>query len=179
MGYDIRKHKHRFSCWAASRASSVKGCRFSVLQGKMIIEGSGLQNVVDELSLFPSNYTEFDKFHAEWRERVISKAREIGLIFTHGVAAKLINVYLKSTLVCGGYEDVDQVALVHPPVDQLLLKALREKGPEDMRPTWKRALKKRWSKFDSDDYQNVISGIRKMMGGRPMWEVEEYWQGYQ
>ena len=48
--YTIEEHKHRFAVWAASRASSVKGCRFSVLQGKMIIENSKLKQFVDAVA---------------------------------------------------------------------------------------------------------------------------------
>ena len=36
--YSIIEHKHRFASWAAGRAANVKGCRFTVEQGKKIIE---------------------------------------------------------------------------------------------------------------------------------------------
>lgn len=36
--YDILEHRHRFAAWAASRAASVKGCRFSAEQGKAVLE---------------------------------------------------------------------------------------------------------------------------------------------
>jgi hypothetical protein len=46
------------------------------------------------------------------------------LRFTHGIAAKLVNVYLKSVFVCGGRHDHPRVRALHPPIDSLLLDAL-------------------------------------------------------
>lgn len=36
--YDIYKHRHMFSSWAAGRAASVKDCRFPVIAAFNIIE---------------------------------------------------------------------------------------------------------------------------------------------
>lgn len=178
MTYEIKEHKHRYAAWAASRASSVKGCRFSVLQGKIVIENSELSAFVDS----PQNLPEadsFDKVHADWRESVISEAEKLGLIFTHGVAAKLINVYMKTIFVCGGYAEHEKVASIHPPIDELLLKSLRDNDVGGLKKEWRKAVTKRWSKFDSEKYQSVIENIRKALNGSPMWEIEKYWQGYQ
>src|SRR5690606_28775543 len=160
MTYEIKEHKHRYAAWAASRASSVKGCRFSVLQGKMIIENSGISVFVDS----PQNLPEaenFDKAHSNWRESVISEAEKLGLIFTHGVAAKLINVYMKTIFVCGGYVENEKVASIHPPIDEVLLKSLRDNDVGGLKKEWQKAVTKRWSKFDSEKYQSVIDNIRK------------------
>lgn len=47
MKYTIEEHKHRYAAWAASRASSVTGCRFSVSQGKSLIEKIKIDSFVD------------------------------------------------------------------------------------------------------------------------------------
>ena len=44
---------------------------------------------------------------------------------------------------------------------------------------WKQAMKTRWSKFESDDYEQVIVLIRQSLKGAPLWRVEEYWKGNQ
>lgn len=178
MTYEIKEHKHRYAAWAASRASSVKGCRFSVLQGKMIIENSGLSTFVDSPQNLPETNS-FDKVHSDWRESVILQAEKLGLNFTHGVAAKLINVYMKTIFVCGGYAENEKVAPIHPPIDGLLLKSLRDNDVGGLKKEWRKAVTKRWSKFDSDEYQSVIDNIRKALNGSPMWKIEKYWQGYQ
>ncbi len=87
---------------------------------------------------------------------------------THGVAAKLINVYLKAIFVCGGHHDHQRVRVLHPPIDRLLLRNL---GWNNIGP---------WSHFESNTYEEVIDCIRKKIGtGQPVWKIEEYWPGFQ
>lgn len=101
MSYAISEHKHRFSIWAACRASSVKGTRFTVEQGKQLVESIGIKMLVDDPDKLPE-IEYIDTQHRLWREQLINEAHNIGLPFTHGVAAKLINMYFKSVFVCGG-----------------------------------------------------------------------------
>jgi hypothetical protein len=49
------------------------------------------------------------------------------LNITHGVAVKLINIYLKSLLVCGGYDSHEKVKALHPSIDSILLTELAER----------------------------------------------------
>src|SRR5271167_3585902 len=102
MVYSIHEHKHRFSAWAASRAASVKNCRFSVENGKEIIECAGLQQLLVGPEFLPEPQ-KVDATHFDWRVAIISAAKGKRLKFSHGVAAKLINVYLKAGVVCGGH----------------------------------------------------------------------------
>lgn len=178
LTYTITEHKHRFSAWAASSASSVKGARFTVEQGKQLIESIGLNTLVDDPDKLPVR-EDINKQHRLWREQLIAEASKIGLTFTHGVAAKLINMYLKSALVCGGYDSHAKVAELHPPIDAVLLKALRRNNIGGLESRWKEAELSRWSKFSSVQYEQVIQSIREVMGSRALWEIEEFWQGYQ
>jgi hypothetical protein len=100
MDYSITEHKHRFAAWAAGSAASVIGCRFKVEDGEKIIKESGLMNVAMNIDNLPDP-REFDLSHREWRKNAIQIAKTLNLSFTHGVAAKLINIYLKSVYVCG------------------------------------------------------------------------------
>jgi hypothetical protein len=178
MAYDIIEHKHRYSAWAASRAASTKTCRFNVLQGKSIIEDIGLQMLVRGPEHLPLP-CEIDGAHREWRECALKSASRMNLMgFGHGIAAKLINVYLKGAFVCAGHDAHPSVAALHPPIDSLLLEALAEH--DSLRETlWKQARKIKWSKFGSSEYEMVIKGVRALQGSRPLWQVEEHWRGYQ
>ena len=181
MSYDIKEHKHRYAAWAASRASSVKGCRFKVRQGEMIIRHLKLHNLIDCPEKLPKpGEGEFNSFHRDLREKAISKFKEEepGLNFTHGVAAKLINIYMKTIFICGGYPEHPKTKSIHPPIDALLLKALYQKNIGGFKEEWYKAIKIRWSKFDSDQYKEVIENIRKAQEGEPLWKIEEHWQGY-
>ena len=179
MPYSIEEHKHRFAAWAAGRAANVNGCRFTVEQGKAILEKAGLNDVAKSLDNLPEA-DEFDKNHKEWREKVIVAAHEHELQFTHGVAAKLINIYLKSIYVCGNDHSNEKVKAIHPPIDSVLLEALYKKNISGKRNEWQAARTARWSKLTSAQYQNVINAIKSTIpNGKGLWEIEEHWQGFQ
>jgi hypothetical protein len=178
MKYSAQEHIHRYSAWAASRAASVKNCRFSVQVGKQILELAELNHFVANPEKLPVP-SEIDKVHKQWRLQVIEAAKAENLTFTHGVAAKLINVYLKGSIVCGGHHHHPKVEALHPPIDAVLLKTLKEKDVGSLGEAWHLAEKIRWSKFDSPQYESVISNIRQVMQDEPMWAIEKYWQGHQ
>ena len=106
-------------------------------------------------------------------------AKSRRLRFTHGVAAKLVNVYLKSRFVCAGHHAHPRVEALHPPIDSVLLKGLAEANVGGHRKEWEQAAKTRWSKFGPEDYEQVIALIRQSLKGAPLWRIEEYWKGNQ
>ena len=114
-----------------------------------------------------------------WRSKVIEAARPLGLTFTHGIAAKLINVYLKAAFVCGGHHAHERVAALHPPIDSVLLEELARGGVGGQGAAWKKARRTRWSKFDSKQYQEVIDAVRAALPDKPLWHLEEHWRGFQ
>ena len=177
--YSVHEHKHRFSAWAAGRAATVNGCRFSVEQAKLILEGAKLKQLLLGPAQLPDPLN-IDAAHREWRTDVIAAAKTQGLDFTHGVAAKLINIYLKAGLMCGGHDRDPRVQALHPPIDSLLLDELYDQNVGGLRRQWSKARATRWSKFTSDEYEEVIASIRVALGPNvPLWEVEQYWRGYQ
>lgn len=178
MSYTITEHRHRFAAWAASRAASVKGCRFSVEDGARILESAGFDISLKSPGQLPSP-DRIDEVHRQWRSRVIADANDRGHFFSHGVAAKLINCYLKSRFVCGGEEGHPHVSALHPPVDRLLLTALSSSADPSIRRHWRDLGKPSWSNFDSATYEIVIELIRATVGTAPMWMIEEYWRGHQ
>jgi hypothetical protein len=181
-GYSLVEHKHRFSAWAASRAASVNGCRFEVEQGKAILERAGMREFLEAPERLPTRL-EIDATHRGWRETVVATATQVGLQFSHGVAAKLINMYLKAGLVCGGHHDNPRVKVLHPPVDRLLLTALTRATEGQLRQELS-ALGP-WSTWDSTEYERAIDCIRRAVGmgpedsDPPLWSVERFWRGYQ
>jgi hypothetical protein len=179
--YTIEEHKHRFAAWAAGRAANVNGCRFSVEQAKEILETSRINQLIADPNNLPLPEN-IDTCHREWRNRIITAAGNSGLNFTHGVAAKLINIYLKASFVCGGHHAHPRVQALHPPIDSVLLDELYSQRNGEIglrRNVWREARRIRWSKFDSQQYENVISNIRASMPNQALWEVEQFWRGYQ
>jgi hypothetical protein len=178
MNYSIEDHKHRFAAWAAARAAAVKGYRFSVLRGNKVIEAVGLPDLLSAPARLPRP-SEMSEAHREWRARAIASARSLNLDFSHGVAAKLINVYLKSGFTCAGLHQDERVRSLHPPIDRLLLAELKKANVGGFRAEWGSALAVGWSNFDSIQYEKVIDCVKKSTFPDGMWTVEAYWRGYQ
>jgi len=183
MSYSIWEHKHRFAAWAASRAASVKGCRFSVKQGVELIVAAGLDKMEDKPTNLPTPH-DIDLKHLKWREKIITYNE--GLNITHGVAAKLINMYLKSIFVCGGSESHPNVMCLHPPIDRLLLNSLIKKEMSNGKEKDQTLIlklreyrDKGWSKWKSPMYIDAINTIRTITGNNGMWTIEKHWKGYQ
>lgn len=178
--YTINQHVHRIAAWAAATAaSSAKGKRFEVKQGVAILEAVGLQRLVGSPDNLPAP-ADVDTEHCKWRQAAIDEARRQQLkFFTHGLAAKLINVYLKVVFVNTAYAQHPHVAALHPPIDRELLKGLIASGLGQPR-TWRRLRDAAWSAYDSDTYQSAIDEIRKALpSGQALWIIEEHWQGHQ
>jgi hypothetical protein len=179
MPYSIEEHKHRLAAWdAATSASSSPLCRFKVELGAGILEASGFNaQLVDPEQLpLPAN---IDEEHRKWRNKVIAEAGNREVTFTHGIAAKLINCYLKARFICAGHHEHERVKCLHPPIDAVLLKGLADQNIGGYCQEWLRLLNTRWSKFNSDQYEEVIALVRRSIPGRPLWEIEQYWSGYQ
>lgn len=170
--YTLFEHKHIFSAWAASRAASTKTCRFKVELGQEILE-------ILKNKKLPKSQKLFDEFHKNMRNLIITKAAKLGLNFTHGIAAKLINCYLKSMYVNDESIDKKIRNIIHPPIDSLLLESLYKNDVGGAKKKWKKAKNIRWSKFSSIEYQEVIDEIIKIYNQEGLWKVEEYWSGYQ
>ena len=178
LTYTIHQHCHNFGAWAASRAASVIGCRFTVAQGKTLLESIGFGLNLNSPAQLPEP-DQLDPIHRKWRQQIINHAQILTIPMTHGVAAKLINVYLKSRFVCGGFAENPKVQALHPPIDSLLLQKLACDDFGGKAKFWSNAYKARWSKFDSDTYENVIQEIRESLNGEPMWKIESFWKGHQ
>src|SRR3990172_188327 len=171
MPYTIEEHRHRFAAWAAGTAANVKGCRFSVEQGKAILEGAGLSLLLHDPANLP-NPLDVDIAHRAWRKDVIAAAQRQGLNFTHGVAAKLINIYFKAGFVCAGHHNDARVQVLHPPIDSVLLRELSEQNVGGFHHVWNEARRIRWSRFNSQQYEKVIKSIRAaLQDNAPIWTV--------
>jgi hypothetical protein len=178
MNYCIDEHRHRFAAWAAGRAvSATVGGRFKGKLAKAILEEAGLNGLISSVDLLPPVHA-MDDEHRRRRGAVIEAANKYGLQFTHGVAAKLINIYLKSAFVCGGHHHDERVKALHPPIDRELLKELASKDIGGHKRYWKRASDRGWTKITSNEYEELIRALRNAMNGA-LWMAEEYWCGYQ
>ena len=173
--YTIGHHNHRFAAWAASIAAS-KGneCRFRVELGRALLERCGFAGISGPEQLPPAQL--IDERHREWRSIVVEAAKASVKPFTHVIAAKLINVYLKSRFVCGGYHEHERVRSLHPPIDSGLLKTLAKLNFGGYGKAW---VEHPWTTLNSEQYEQLIAFMRESLKGEPLWKIEEHWEGNQ
>ena len=180
MPYTFEEHHHRLAAWAASSSASASPlCRFKVHKGVAILEACGFDAEFSSPDQLPEP-ADLDAQHHRWRIGVIAAAEKEGLAFTHGIAAKLLNCYLKVRFVCGGHHSDHRVQILHPPIDEVLLKQLAEENFGGKAKLWRKFRQARWSKFDSVTYEGVIALIRQSLPlNEPLWKIEEHWEGHQ
>jgi hypothetical protein len=120
---------------------------------------------------------DIDAGHRRWRKSIKAQARVNRVRISDGVAAKIINVYLKSRLVCGGYHNHPRVRALHPPVDSVLLDALRCID-SDIQDCVDKLGRPAWSKFTSAQYETMINALRlyARKSGNGFWAIEEHWR---
>lgn len=173
--YTLKVHRHRFAAWCAASASGTSSkCRFPVQVGVRLMEHAGLPDWLENLP----TALRFDEEHGRMGERLVecaSTARLYGA-FSPGIAAKMINCYLKAAFI--GRER--EMNYIHPPIDRILIEALRRADVgEPGSLIWAKINKGGgWSMMTTELYEEAIARIKQLRPGR-LWAIEEYWTGYQ
>jgi|JI10StandDraft_1071094.scaffolds.fasta_scaffold17172_3 hypothetical protein len=178
--YTLDLHNHRFAAWAAGRAASTSTWRFTVEAGRKLLESCGFTPDMAAPDTLP-DATRTDGAHTDWRAAMKAATAVMypsAPVLTDGIAAKLINVYLKARFVCGGFANHPNVVGLHPPIDSLLLKELALKDFAGRAREWRTAYRVGWSNFDGQQYQSVVDSIRGGLNGQPMWMIEKFWKGH-
>lgn len=201
--YDLTEHIFRFAAWSASTAAnSSKTCRFKVDKGRQILIDSGLKKLAEGFHNL-KDVEEFDAWHDKKCLELKKKAKYIlkeasaqkeEKNFTYGIAAKLLNCYLKTIFVIqftGSLSTAERkkVGAIHPPIDRLLLNGIRanlnalydESQIATKRKFWKGEDIQSWSLYEAENYKKVISEIKQIQKYRkqPLWNIEALWRGYQ
>lgn len=194
LEYHPAEHRFRFATWAAATAarSSRRVCTFKVSEGAQLLRKSKLRWMALGSHWLPRTRPDFDRAHIDWCNEITNLGkRDISNSFTFGIAAKLVNCYLKAlflqTMVGQPfdiYDEYDQSAwdastrFLHPPIDSLLMAEAARRSSGELKKSWKQLEKIRWSKFTESDYRRTLQLIRSMVGD-DVAQVEACWIGYQ
>ncbi|MBV7547416.1 hypothetical protein KW849_14085 [Pseudomonas sp. PDM26] len=194
--YSFAEHAHRFAVWAAGRAysrSGGDGGGYSVPYAQRMLEAAGMRDINT-----PEDLPCKEGIDAFIHERIeaVRAARPATYVHhktgknetfrcTYGRAQKLVNVYLKSKLVCGGYHDDERVERLHPPIDRKLLIGLSAfcevVADQDEYAEFRKnlldaqALGDSWVIFSQSTYEAYIKAIQSLQQDKPLWAVEEHW----
>jgi hypothetical protein len=169
MEYTFKDHLHNYAVWTAARAVQRKFTNTSNI--KSAIEATRLRDFVssnnDEMSA-----NQFDAFHRETAKMMIDFLDDIKVRASYGQAAKIIAIYLKTSIIIkdSGAGNISKIA--HPPIDNILLTRLRINFPDLVDPEIK------WTQLDESRYFQLINKLRSL-NFEFFWEIEKYWSPVQ
>lgn len=188
-GFDPVEHRFRFAAWCgATAARASANCRFTVSEGVTLLEKSKLDRIARGIDELPEAI-DFDDHHKVWCSEIVKNAPSVmskapRKEFSYGVAAKLVDCYLKPLFLELQPPQYDEsirtrTNAIHPPIDSILLKNLGRRDPDIERSrNWKRWKKMGWSNFDRDTYLEIIQQVRDVTENQ-LWRIEAFWTGYQ
>ncbi len=176
--YTVVEHRHRFAMWAAARAASrgLGGATTRTLSKAITL--CGVAAVASgPLVQWPSSAGEFDVAHDTWCRAALAALGADGVTdATYGRVAKLVAIYLKTMVVVAGAHDTPFGRVIHPPIDELLLRALARttRFSKTSRRLWGTTT---WTKLDAAGYARLIRSLRdEGLDSPAFWKVEEYWR---
>jgi hypothetical protein len=171
--YNIVEHRHRFSTWAAARATQRKFLKTAVLQ--KALEDCGIREFLGEADALKTDRAQFRVRHERWC-RKIADDLSYDPRATFGRAAKLVAVYLKSMVVLS-QPDTSLARVAYPPIDRTLLQNLA-RAPRIHSPYKREWAKVNWTQLDELEYYTLVDQFRDLLPDEePFWKLEEFWTG--
>lgn len=166
MAYDFEKHLHNYAVWTSARA--VQRGFTTTLNVKRAIENSTLQKFVRN-KIRCRSLTEFEVFHRDCAKRIMASFKKSHVKgVSYGRAAKIISIYLKTTLILPLKGQGRLCTYIHPPIDSILLKNISSERN-------KRWSSIPWTSLTEEKYWQLIDELR-ITFKKVDWTLEEYWK---
>jgi hypothetical protein len=171
MAYNFNEHKHNFAVWTAARAVQRNFTTTSKI--KQAIEASDLRQFSEDQS--SCSVEDFDIFHKKCANQLITQFNTNGITdVSYGRAAKIISIYLKTTVILFNQGNCNRSQVIHPPIDSILLNNIAEKfeALKELKAT-------RWTTLEKPAYWELVSKLRskpRLDFPNFNWELEEFWR---
>jgi uncharacterized protein YbdZ (MbtH family) len=166
MSYTFTDHLHNYSIWTAARAVQRGWKGAKTINIKKAIESTELKDI--ESNLQTLNPSEFDKFHKLIAHKIINSFKSMGLKASYGRVAKIIAIYIKTSITIRDSGTSPISRLAHPPIDNILLTELDRAFP-------RLGLKGiKWTQLTEEKYFNIIFKLRTL-NLDAFWKTEQFW----
>lgn len=163
--YSFDQHRHNYATWTAARA--VQRNFTTTAKIKHAIEQSGLRSFAQddtEISI-----EQFDALHQLWADRIITTLKADGVqSATYGRAAKIISIYLKTSVILCNKAKCYRSSIIHPPIDGILLKSL------SALPKLADLKSIRWTQLEKEGYWALTDRLRDHFKSFD-WRIEYHW----
>lgn len=168
---------HYFITHEYARWTVVSALRRGAIRSKSAIYSALIKvdfSPLFDLSLGVIDENEFSQWHDNALTVLVGTA---GLENQYGWAAKILNVYLKTTVYVAGLGRSGLIELVHPPIDTGLWGGLREQFPghDVLRQTHR--VQAIVGIANLAIYHDIIDGMKQMANMRQclLIELEQFW----
>lgn len=165
-GYTFKEHIHRFAVWTAARAVQ-RGFSYSTNEIKKAIEFSGLRNLLDGNR--PITEREFEIAHKRWCHAIMRKLK-----CSYGRAAKIVAIYIKTTIILPERGNSTLARIAHPPIDNLILSSIAKKFKK-----YKQLSNIKWTRLNEEEYWELIriliEILKEILRRKYWWELEKFW----
>jgi hypothetical protein len=164
--YSFSQHKHNYAVWTAARAVQRRFTSTAKIQ--KAINASDLQQFAESNDSITD--ADFEAFHRTCANQTIDALNAEGITnASYGRAAKIISIYLKTSVILPNLGKCKRSGIIHPPIDSILLNNLSEATNN------KNIKSKPWTKLSESDYWALVAEI-KAIPKLFNWTLEEYWQ---
>jgi hypothetical protein len=169
MTYDLFEHRNRFAIWAAARAAQRGLAAVDVFRD--CFDATDLRGFASRRASLRTGAAAFEALHRRWCSTILKALRRYGL---ENAAAKFVAVYLKCMIVVGPDAGSRLSAVIHPPIDRILLKNVTSSRVIPSRMGRWRGTS--WTSLDQSAYYALIADLRTILRrGEPFWKLEEHW----
>ena len=162
--YDVLLHE--YSIWTSARASQRGFC--STRDIAESINASGLQSFAK--TLMSRREIDFSAYHKIVCDELLAfLGNRIHKGVRWGRIAKIVNVYLKTSVVIPGKGSANKH--IHPPIDGRLLDRLKKEKIIVNKP-------KAWSKMSENEYNALIKSLYADDRFEQLWMYDRLWTSY-
>lgn len=162
--YSFQDYVHDYAVWTAARAQRSFTTTKKV---KDAIAQSGLQEFSKARKC--SSTEEFNNFHRSCAKQVIEAFNKADIKnATYGRVAKIIAIYLKTSVIIPMVGQGVICQVIHPPIDRILLTNLCREHHI------KKLCERGWTSLTEEDYWSLYERI-KQENLKFDWTLERYW----
>lgn len=164
MDYSFKQHLHNYACWTAARAVQRK---FTITPN--IIKAIEASDLIQLDNIIINNSKEYDVFHRTCCNQIINSFKDdCDIVASYGQAAKIVAIYLKTSVIVKNSGEGKLAEVAHPPIDRILLTNLRKKFKKIIPD------KINWTKLNENQYYDLLAKLRTLPYDK-FWHLEEYW----
>jgi hypothetical protein len=160
--------RFEFFAWAAARAAQAGSSKTTVAVLRQALIDAGAHTWWQSASTATTPQA-YDAWHDGVVGDVLSKMSTVPGM-TWGIAAKLVNVFVKGRWLLGGNDADSMVSFGHPALDSIMLKIIDGKYGS------RYSAHMRWQRMSRQEYAEVIAFLRGKHLNDALWTLEADWR---